>query len=879
MRGSPRESLTPMFKQYFEIKQNYPDAILFFRLGDFYEMFFEDAKTVAPLLGLVLTKREAGKNFTAPMCGIPVDKSSFYIKKLIEMGFKVAICEQVEDPAKAKGLVKREVVRVITPGLVTDIESLLEKEKNYLASLFIEKSGKAGLAFLEITCGEFLFTETGKEDFLNELSKKSPRELILPNSLEKEKALIEKIKHTLPGVVLTFLPNLFFKEFKSLPPDLKDKFEKISEKFFAGAKAVSGILNYLNNYYKEEIQISPPEFFYPEKYLYLEETAQRNLELIRNLWDKTEKYSLFWVLDKTVTPMGARLLKEWILYPLKIKEKILERLEAVEFFFVNPGIREELQNLLKGIGDLERLTTRCVLKLATPRELGTLRDSLSLLSPLKQKLKDLAEKEFAPSLLKKISNSLEKFEELYLELKRVLRDELPSTVKEGGLIRKGVSSELDELFELKENSMKFLSEIEEKERQRTQIPTLKIGYNKVFGYYFEISKSYLNRVPEYFQRKQTLTNVERFITAELKELENKILHAEERIKELEYEIFQELRKKVASYGEKLKTTSQTIATLDVILSLAEVALKEGYVKPEFVNENVLEVEEGRHPVLEKIQGKENFVPNSLFMREDARLFVITGPNMGGKSTYLRQNALIVLMAQIGSFVPAKRVRLKVFDKIFTRIGAGDELIKGKSTFMVEMSECANILQKAGENSLVILDEVGRGTSTYDGLSLAWAMAEYLYEKGVFTLLATHYFELTELANQFEGIKNYHVEVKEWEKEIIFLYKILPGPAKESYGIEVAKLAGIPEKVINRAKEILNSLESQKLQKNKEIFSLKENLQKKVQLSIFSPYPYEIPEDLKKFLKDLKNLNPERITPLEAINILFKIKKDLYKIKV
>ncbi len=856
MKGTPKQKITPMFKQYFEIKEKYPDAILFFRLGDFFEMFFEDAETVAPLLGLVLTKREAGKGLTAPMCGVPVEKSNFYIQKLVKMGFKVAICEQVEDPATAKGLVKREVVRIITPGLVVDFESLVSKEKNYLAALYLGK--KAGLAFLELSCGEFIFTEIGRDQFLSELIKREPREILIAKEQEEEEGLKE-LKQHLPLLRISLVDKSYFK--------IKEKLkEKREQGFEEGLRAVSAVLEYVKRHQPDALErIEEPEFYFPQGFLYLDENTKRNLELIRNRWDNTEKYSLYWVLDHTLTPMGGRLLKDWILYPLQDVAQIRERHKAISYLLEEQGLRERLKEILRKIGDLERLAIRCALRLANPKELALLRDSLKLIPGLKALLEERVKDPYAPQALKEVCQGIEVSESLYQRLEEVLEENPPHTLKEGGIVRKGVIPELDELRDLKENSVLYLSELEKREREKTGIPTLRIGYNKVFGYYFEVSKSYKDRVPEYFERKQTLTNVERFITPELKELETKILNAEERIKLLEYEFFVSLREEVAGYKAELKRCARAVAILDVLLSLAEVAEREGYVCPEFTEEPVLFIEEGRHPVLEKIQGRENFVPNSVKLTRDSeRLLVITGPNMGGKSTYLRQTALIVIMAQMGSFVPAKSARLQVFDRIFTRIGAGDELVRGKSTFMVEMSECAHILKHATSRSLVVLDEVGRGTSTYDGLSLAWAIAEYLYERKVFTLLATHYFELTELAKLFEGIKNYHVAVKEWQGEVIFLYKVEEGATADSYGIEVARIAGLPEEVIARAKEILTKLEKQSFKKNSEI---KTSDKKKIfQLPIFSSqHP---------LIEEIKRLKLEEMTPIEALNFLWKAKERL-----
>ena len=859
MRGNVKQKITPMFKQYFQVKEKYPDAILFFRLGDFYEMFFEDAETVAPLLGLVLTKRDAGKDFTAPMCGVPAEKSAFYIQKLVEMGFKVAICEQVEDPATAKGLVKREVVKIYTPGLVIDLDVFSDKEKNYLASIFTEKN-EVGLSFVEVSCGEFLFTEVKRELLLAEVLKREPKEVLLPEEL-KDSELTKQLKQSLPRLHITYLKKRDFD-----PDKAKNKWNFLEKEASAlGLSAIAGVLSYLEThqpYLSEEL--SRPKFYFPEEFLFLDESTKRNLELVKNLWDGTEKYSLFWVLDKTVTPMGGRLLKEWILYPLRDMDRLKKRLEVVDFFLKNPELRRTLRNSLRRISDLERLSVKCRVRLAKPKELAILRDTLRNLPEVKEALSSRAGFGL-PERLKELYLNFETFSDLLKKLEEVLVEDPPQTLKEGGIIKRGYNKELDELKDLKEHAMDYLAALEKEEREKTGIPSLKVKYNKVFGYYFEVSKSYLHLVPEYFQRKQTLANVERFFTSELKELENKILSAEEKIKALEYELFVQLREEVGKHSDQLLQTAKAIAELDVLLGFAELASERDYVFPELTQDPVVEIKEGRHPVIEQILGRENFIPNSVELKKgDSVLLIITGPNMGGKSTYLRQTALIILMAHIGSFVPADFARIGMFDRIFSRIGAGDELVRGKSTFMVEMSECAYILKNATPQSLVILDEVGRGTSTYDGMALAWAIAEELYNKDVFTLLATHYFELTELANLYAGIKSYHVEVKQWQDEVIFLYKVKEGAASQSYGIEVAKLAGIPEKVVDRAREILYKLEKKYLEKPTELrLSSRTRV---AQLSIF--------ETQDPVVEKIKKVNVEEMTPIEALNFLWELKKEL-----
>ncbi|MFN3407112.1 MAG: DNA mismatch repair protein MutS, partial [Caldimicrobium sp.] len=780
-----QKELTPMFRQYLEIKAKYSDCILFFRLGDFYEMFFEDAETVAPLLGLVLTKREAGKDLVAPMCGIPADKSDFYIHKLLEMGFKVALCEQLEDPSLAKGLVKRDVVKIFTPGLFIDLNFLKDKEKVYLASLSVGKKDKIGLAFIELSCGEFIYTILPQDKVFSELLKREPRELLVEESY-KESSFLKNLKEHLPHLHISYLEKEAIDRFRDNFPFLQASKEAQS--------TLSAIYYYINTYQPHLVdKLTQPEFFYPDEYLYLDEKTKDHLELVRNQWDKSEKFSLYWCLDETRTPMGGRLLKEWILYPLRDIKAIRARQRVIEFFIEKREYREALAKHLDKISDLERLGNRLRLQVINPKELALLRESLKIISPIRNLLKELSTFFDCPPLLLEIEKEIEPLEDLYELLDRALVEDPPQTLKEGNIFKKGYLPEIDELRDLRENSLLYLSNLEGELRKKTGIPTLKIGYNRVFGYYVEVSKSYIKYVPSYFERKQTLSNAERYTLKELKELEEKILSSEEKLKNLEYEAFIELRKEIAKRAEVIKKVAKALAQLDVLIGLAEVSEKYHYQCPEITEDKVLIIEDGRHPVLERVIGEEKFIPNSIELKEgEAELLIITGPNMGGKSTFLRQTALIALLAHMGSFVPAKSAKIGLLDRIFTRIGAGDELIRGKSTFMVEMSDCAHILQKATERSLVLLDEVGRGTSTFDGLSLAWAIAEYLYKRKVFTLLATHYFELTELAKNYRGIKNFHAEVREWEGEVVFLYRILPGAASQSYGIEVARLAQIPE---------------------------------------------------------------------------------------
>ncbi len=853
------QKLTPMFRQYFEIKRRYPEAILFFRLGDFYEMFFEDAEEASRILQIALTSREAGGGRRVPMCGVPVANAAPYIRKLVEAGKRVAICEQVEDPREARGLVKREVVRVVTPGLFVDLDGLQEKESHYLCALVPGR--EPALAVLEFSTGEFRATVlSDEEEALNELFRLEPRELLHPAS--RGENFLHRLKEVLPGLPLTPLPEEWFQvsrgrkllsEIFGLADPAGLGFGDLKE----ALAAVAAILEYLREYEKEALErLSPPKPYFLGNYLVLDEPTKRHLELVRNQFDGSVRYSLLWVLDRTRTPMGGRTLRQWILYPLRNKEAILARQQAIQELYENTELREELQKLLAKVTDIERLASRCALKVSGPRDLVSLRQGLAFIPRIKDLLSG------TEGLLKEKAAELETFSDLQSRLERTLEDEVPNSPREGGLIRQGIHPELDELRDLRSNALRYLAELEERERRRTGIPNLKVGYNRVFGYYIEVTKSHLSRVPSEYIRKQTLANAERFITPELKEFEARVLSADERIKTLEYEIFVELREAVAERVEELRRTARLLGELDALLSLAEVARENHYVRPEISESPGIEIEEGRHPVLEKVLPSGNFVPNSLFLHpEEARLLIITGPNMAGKSTILRQTALIVLMAHIGSFVPAEKARIGLCDRIFSRVGASDELSRGRSTFMVEMAECANILHNATERSLVILDEIGRGTSTYDGLAIAWAVAEYLHSTKALTLLATHYHELTELARELPGVKNYNVAVREWGEEVVFLYRLQPGPASESYGIQVAALAGLPPAVIARAREILKRLENQDL-------SLNPPQEGPRQLTLFDPY---LP------LKEkLLAVDPENLTPREALNLIFELRDFLVK---
>ena len=847
--------LTPMFRQYLEIKNRYPDAILFFRLGDFYEMFFEDAEVASRILDIALTSRDKGAKEKVPMCGVPAANAAPYINRLVEAGYKVAICEQVEDPRQAKGLVKREVIRVITPGLNVDQDSLTAKDYHFLAA--ISQGKRLGLALLDLSTGEFWATElTEEEELLSELFRREPKEILIPEEL-KESSLLHRVKEILPTIFVSPRPGLSF-EPKRAEGLLKEHYQVLDLSAFGLNRAkealscAGALLEYVKETQKMALEhLSPVKFYHLSRYLVIDEATKRNLELLRNNLDGTKKGSLLWVLDQTLTPMGGRLLKHWLLYPLRDLEGICARHRAVEFLLEHYHLRQDLRAELKKVSDLERLAGRCAMRLANPRDLLALRDSLRALPKIHEALSNQV-----PGLLEELRQQIHDLSDLAEKIEHTLREEAPVNIKEGGLIKEGVHPELDELRRLKTDGLSFLSELEARERKRTGIPNLKVGYNRIFGYYIEVSKSHLKKVPPDYIRKQTLVGGERFITQELKEFEAKVLSADERLKELEYQLFVELREEVAGKTRELKETAKALATLDVLAALAEVAAENGYVRPEMTAERVIEIREGRHPVVEKTLPTGQFVPNDIRLDDEENIIlIITGPNMAGKSTILRQTALITLMAHMGSFVPAEYARIGLCDRIFTRVGASDQLSRGRSTFMVEMTECAHILHQATKQSLVVLDEIGRGTSTFDGLSIAWAVAEYLVKRRVRTLFATHYHELTELARENAGVKNYNVAVKEWEDSIVFLYRLLPGPVNESYGIQVAALAGLPKEVVKRAKEILARLEQ------KPDLSPR---QKQLALPLF--------QSDGKLKQKLQALDPNRMTPLEALECLFELKR-------
>lgn len=851
-------ALTPMMQQYFTIKEQYKDCILFYRLGDFYEMFFEDAEIASKELELVLTGRDCGLEERAPMCGIPYHAAAGYIGKLIQKGYKVGICEQVEDPKAAKGIVKRDVIRVITPGTLLDENFVDNRRNNYIMAVTVQEE-RFGIAFCDLSTGEFLGTYVPKNDssLQNEISKFSPKEVIVT-----EESLGEEIRKK-----WNILVNL---------RDLDDSLEKGSvQNYFksltGGYNRVVGSAAGLLLQYLEETQktaltnITHLEVYSTDDSMALDVNTKRNLELTENIVDKGKRGSLLWVLDDTETAMGSRNLRRWIEAPLLNKDLVVKRLEAVEAFYLNLNLLEDMREALKGVFDIERIVSKIALKSVNPKEMVSLKKSLGKLPQVESLLKQVDYGE-----LSRLSKKFDVLADIYELLDNSIEEDAPLALKDGGVIKSSYHEEINELRNLKKNGKQYIAEMEQKEREFTGIKSLKVGYNKVFGYYIEISKSNYSSIPEgRYIRKQTLANAERFITQELKDIEDKILGAEEKLADLEYQVFQEIREKVENEIERLKQTARIIADLDCYQSLAKVARNNGYVKPQINDDGKIKILEGRHPVVEQMMKKGEFVSNDLYMDQDKeRFLIITGPNMAGKSTYMRQTALMSLMAQIGSFVPAKEASMPICDRIFTRIGASDDLAGGKSTFMVEMSEVSDILLHATERSLIILDEVGRGTSTYDGLSIAWAVIEHILREiqGAKTLFATHYHELTALENELYGIRNYSVLVKEVGKNIAFLRKIVPGGADESYGIEVARLAGLPKNLLARAKEILEKLEKKEKNTTKPAHKVKEDPEV-LQLGIFD---YERNQVLEK----LRNLDVLSMNPLDAQRVLYELNQEV-----
>ena len=873
-----------MMKQYMETKSQYQDCILFYRLGDFYEMFFDDALTASRELEITLTGKNCGQEERAPMCGVPYHAVESYLNKLVSKGYKVAICEQVEDPKTAKGIVKREVVRIVTPGTNLDTQALDESKNNYIMCI-VYIADRYGVSVADITTGDYFVTEI--EDgakLMDEIYRFSPSEIICNEAFYMSGMDLEGMKDRL-GITIYSLDAWYFDD-AVCRQKLLDHFKVSSfaglglADYDCGVISAGALLQYLLETQKNNLSnlthITP---YTSGKYMMLDSSTRRNLELCETLREKQKRGSLLWVLDKTKTAMGARMLRKFVEQPLIDKKEIERRLDAVQELKEQAISREELREYLSPVYDLERLITKITYGTANPRDLTAFRTSLEMLPPIRYILQDMQ-----CDLLKSIMDELDPLEDLCSLITNAIREEPPIAMKEGNIIRDGFNEEVDKLRRAKSDGKDWLAKLENDEREKTGIKNLRIKYNKVFGYYLEVTNSYKDLVPEYYTRKQTLANAERYITPELKELEDMILGAEDKLYALEYEIYTEVRNKTAAEVERIQQTAKAVAALDVFASLALVAERNNYVRPKINEKGVIDIKEGRHPVVERMIPNDMFIANDTYLDDKKhRISIITGPNMAGKSTYMRQTALIALMAQVGSFVPAKSANIGISDRIFTRVGASDDLASGQSTFMVEMTEVANILRNATSKSLLILDEIGRGTSTFDGLSIAWAVVEYISDSrllGAKTLFATHYHELTELEGKIDNVNNYCIAVKEKGDDIVFLRKIVKGGADKSYGIQVAKLAGVPDLVINRAKEIVEELSEEDITTRVSEIATKDKVSKKkpkakkydevdiAQMSLFDT----VKDD--DVLEELKNLDVGNMTPIDALNTIYRLQNKL-----
>ena len=860
---------TPMMLQYFDIKNQYKDHLLFYRLGDFYEMFFDDAKTASRELDLTLTGRDCGMPERAPMCGVPFHSADSYIARLVAKGYKIAICEQTEDPALAKGLVKREVIRVITPGTVTESGMLNEGQNNYLCAICFS-GASVGLSFADISTAKVCatqLTDAGTDKICSELAAFAPKE-ILSNADRTDYPEIYTFAKDRLGAFFDDTRGELFENGNF--SELETRFGKevfASHGLGAGSPAVTALdalVRYIRETQKVDLTyINTLEYYTNELYLGLDVNTRRSLELCETLRTKEKRGTLLWVLDRTKTAMGARLLRKWLEQPLVSVGAILNRQQAVAELADGYIEKEELQNLLSSVGDLERLMTKIVYNTAGGKDLRALYQTISVLAPVKEQLKGMVSPELA-----KLHGDLDELSDIGAYIDRAIVEEPPFSIREGGFIKKGFSPEIDELNAIQADGKSWIASVEQSERELTGIKGLKIGYNRVFGYYIEVTNSYKEQVPDRYIRKQTLTGCERYITQELKDMEAKILGAKDKVCALEYEEFQKLRSFIAENVLRVQKTADILSKLDVYVSLADVAVRNNYVCPEVDASDAIVIKDGRHPVVEKFLKNEMFVPNDVNLNESERLMLITGPNMAGKSTYMRQTALIILMAQIGSFVPASSARIGVVDKLFTRIGASDDLAAGQSTFMLEMTECAYILKNATARSFILYDEIGRGTSTYDGMSIARAIIEYTVSKKLYakTMFATHYHELTELEDLCRGVVNYNIVAKKRGDELIFLRKIVRGAADESYGIEVAKLAGVPDEVVKRAGKILASIDEHAP------VDPKKNLLPKTDGGIATLGLETIVYD--KVCEDIKRLDVNTLTPIEALGKLYEMKKIL-----
>ena len=874
------KKLSPMMAEYVKTKQQYKDCILFYRLGDFYEMFFEDALTVTKELEITLTGKDCGLEERAPMCGVPFHAAETYINRLIEKGYKVAICEQVEDPKKAKGLVKREVIRVVTPGTTLDAASLDESKNNYLMSI-VSMEDHFGCAIADISTGDCFLTEVDKpQKLLDEINKFVPAEIICNDAFFMSGVDTDDLKNRL-GICVFPLDAWYFDD-SLCKRTLKEHFHVNTleglgiQDYDSGVIASGALFLYLQETQKSALShmagIRP---YAAEKYMLIDSSSRRNLELVETLREKNKRGSLLWVLDKTKTAMGARTLRSYVEQPLIDAQEINRRLEALEELNKSPMLRDEIREYLNPIYDLERLISRISYQSANPRDLVAFASSLEMLPHIRQILKD-----FKTPLLTELYEDMDPLEDIAALIKSAIVEEPPLAQKDGGIIREGYHEDVDKFRRSRTDGKKWLTELEAREKERTGIKNLKIKYNRVFGYSLEVTNSFKELVPENYIRKQTLTNAERYITQELKDLEDLILGAEDKLYALEYELFCEVRDKVGAEVVRIQKTAKAVAALDVFASLALVAQRNNYVRPKINESGVLDIKNGRHPVVEQMIEHDMFIANDTYLdNQKKRVSIITGPNMAGKSTYMRQTALIVLMAQIGSFVPADKANIGIVDRIFTRVGASDDLASGQSTFMVEMTEVANILRNATAKSLLILDEIGRRTSTFDGLAIAWAVIEHISDTklcGAKTLFATHYHELTELEGKISGVNNYCIAVKEKGDDIVFLRKIVKGGADKSYGIQVAKLAGVPDSVIRRAKELVEELSDADITAAvKDLTSASKKKQKIVydQVDMAQMSLFDTVQD-NDIVEEIRNLDMSHLTPMEAMNILYNLQNKI-----
>ena len=872
--------LSPMMQQYFQIKKDYPGVLLFFRLGDFYEMFFDDAKVASQELDLVLTGRDCGQDERAPMCGVPFHSADGYIARLVSRGYKVAICEQVEDPAKAKGIVKRDVIRIITPGTVIEGNMLDDGINNYLCAI-CKNEKETGICFADVSTGEFHITVVSgadeQEKINNQLSTYSPKEIIVNDKAYDFDIVCNFAKNKLSASYEKAQEDVFdFDNATNLILETLSR-DEISSLGIGHSKAavsaLGAIISYLRHTQKTTKLEKPSEieFYDDEQFMSLDISARRNLELTKSMMTGDKKHSLLWVMDKTKTAMGKRMLRSWIERPLMSVTKITKRQNAVGELVDNAIMRDEIRECLTGINDIERLMSRVAYSTANAKELRSLSATISHLPELKQTLAPAG-----ASLLKSIYDSIDLLQDVKALIDESIVDEPPFTLREGGLIRKGYNAEIDELKSIMTDGASIIATIENEQRQLTGIPKLQVGYNKVFGYYIEVTNSYKDLVPETYIRKQTLTGKERYITQELKELEGKIIGAKDRSVALEYDLFCQIRQQIATQIERIQKTAKALAVLDTLASLAQVAVNNNYNCPVVTNDGVINIRDGRHPVVEALLTDAPFVPNDTLLDKDAnRCSIITGPNMAGKSTYMRQTALISILAQIGSFVPAKSAQISVVDAIFTRVGASDDLATGQSTFMVEMNEVSTILKNATADSLIILDEIGRGTSTFDGMSIARAVLEFVVKKkslGAKTLFATHYHELTAMEGMLDGVNNYSIAVKKRGDDITFLRRIVRGGADQSFGIEVAKLAGIPNSVISRAKVILKELESNKIEIE---FKAQDSVDEEATEQEIQ-YNFTV-NSQNEILEILKTIDVNTLTPIEAMQTLYDLKKKAHEL--